>query len=111
MQAIRSNGSSFEHVDGRPAPLELSTPLPAEALEHPLVLVEWHDAWFEVDETAPQHRRLDYPVRTVGFLVGDGPSVLSLAQEVLPDAEGFRAVTHIPLPIVKRVVHLEASAP
>jgi hypothetical protein len=107
---MRSNGSSFERVDARPAPSELPESA-AETLEHPLVLVEWHDAWFEVDEAAPQHRRLDYPVRTVGFLIGDGPSVLSLAQEVLPDAEGFRAVTHIPLPIVKRVVHLEAAAP
>ena len=111
MQAIRTDGSGLDHVDGRPAPLELSTSVSAEAFEHPLVLVEWQDAWFEIDETAPQHRRVDYPVRTVGFLIGDGPSVLSLAQEVLPDAEGFRAVTHIPLPIVKRVVNLEVAAP
>lgn len=111
MQAIRSDDSGLEHADGRLAPLGLSTSLPADAFVHPLVLVEWHDAWFEADEAAPQHRRLDYPVRTVGFLIGDGPSVLSLAQEVLPDAEGFRAVTHIPLPIVKRVVHLEAATP
>ena len=34
---------------------------------------------------------------TVGFLVREGPRFLTLAQEVLPDGDGFRAVTHIPL--------------
>jgi hypothetical protein len=33
---------------------------------------------------------------------------VSLAQEILPDGEGFRAVTHIPLAIVERVVRLDA---
>ena len=41
------------------------------------------------------------PCARSGYLVGEGPSVLSIAQEVLPDGEGFRAVTHIPLPIVR----------
>jgi hypothetical protein len=39
-----------------------------------------------------------------------GPRFVSLAQEVLPDGEGLRAVTHIPLPIVERVIRLQRSA-
>ena len=97
----RSIDPTTEHV-GSPS---------TELAGYPVVQVEWHDAWFDLDEPAPAERRDAYPVRTVGFLIGDGPSVLSIAQEVLPDAEGFRAVTHIPLPIVVRVVRLEATAP
>ena len=51
----------------------------------------------------------EYPLRTVGFLVGEGPRFVSLAQELLPDGEGLRAVTHIPLPIVERIVRLDPS--
>ena len=40
--------------------------------------------------------------------MSDGPRFVSLAQEILPDGEGFRAVTHIPLPIVERLVRLDA---
>lgn len=75
----------------------------------PLVLVEWHDAWFDFDLPAPEERRADYLVRTVGFLVAEDPRFLSLAQEVLPEGEGFRAVTHIPVAIVERMVHLSPS--
>jgi hypothetical protein len=72
----------------------------------PLVLVEWHDAWFDFDLPAADDRRTDYLVRTVGFLVAEDPRFLSLAQEILPEGEGFRAVTHIPVPIVERVLRL-----
>jgi len=41
-----------------------------------------------------------------GFLVAEDPRFLSLAQEVLPEGEGFRAVTHIPVAIVERVQRL-----
>jgi hypothetical protein len=69
----------------------------------PLALVEWHDAWFDFDLPAASDRRADYLVRTVGFVVAQDPRFLSLAQEVLPEGEGFRAVTHIPIAIVERV--------
>jgi hypothetical protein len=72
----------------------------------PLVLVEWHDAWFDFDLPAADERRADYLVRTVGFLVGEDPRFLSLAHEVLPEGEGFRSVTHIPVAIVERIQHL-----
>jgi hypothetical protein len=74
--------------------------------EYPLVLVEWHDAWFDADQSGPEDCRADYVVRTVGFLVADGPRFLSIAHEVLPDDDGFRAVTHIPLAIVEAVTYL-----
>lgn len=77
----------------------------------PLVLVEWHDAWFDFDLPDVEERRADYLVRTVGFLVAEDPRFLSLAQEVLPEGEGFRAVTHIPVAIVERVQRLTPRGP
>lgn len=81
---------------------------PGDGLGYPLAMVEWHDAWFDFDQETPEDCRSDYLVRTVGFLVADGPRFVSVAQEILPDGEGFRAVTHIPLPIVERIVRLHA---
>lgn len=77
--------------------------------EYPLVLVTWHDAFFDFDQAGPDDFRSDYVVRTVGFLVHEGPRFVSIAQEVLPDGEGFRAVTHIPLSIVESVAALQAG--
>lgn len=84
-------------------------PGPARTVEHPLVLVTWRDAFFDFEGDATSLGRGDYLVRTVGFLLERGPRFLRLAQEVLPDGEGFRAVTHVPLPVVERVEHLLAS--
>ena len=112
MQRVRADGF------GRPDPLDDARPQrasgvlaepPPEAFEYPLAVVEWHDAWFDLDLADPNDRRSDYLVRTVGFLVSEGPGLVSLAQEVLPDGEGLRAVTHIPLPIVQRIVLLGPS--
>jgi hypothetical protein len=112
MQAARVNGfgelETFERVpEAVPIePLEATPPEP----EYPLVLVEWHDAWFDYDQAGPGDCRPDYLVRTVGFLVGETPRIVSLAQEILPDDDGFRAVTHIPVAIVERIVPLAASS-
>ena len=110
MQVVRADGLD------RLEPLERALPVPAddppslpETPEYPLVVVEWHDAWFDFDLAGPEDTRPDYLVRTVGFLVADGPRFVSLAQEVLPDGDGFRAVTHIPLPIVERLVFLDQA--
>lgn len=73
----------------------------AEISEFPLVLVTWRDAWFEFDEPDPDDVRADYLVSTVGFLVRKGPRFLSVAQEILPEGDGFRAVTHIPVAVVE----------
>jgi hypothetical protein len=78
-------------------------------LQFPIVLVTWHDAWFDFDQQDPEDCRSDYLVRTVGFLVGDGPMFVSVAQEVLPDGDGFRAVTHIPCSIIEHVTVLEEA--
>lgn len=71
---------------------------------HPLALVEWLDAWFDHDQRTIEDRRADDLVRTVGFLVDQGPRIVSIAQELLPDGEGFRAVTHIPVAVIERIV-------
>jgi hypothetical protein len=76
---------------------------PAESPEFPLVLVTWRDAWFDFDEPDPEDARADYLVNTVGFLVRRGPRFVSVAQEVLPDGDGFRAVTHIPVAVVEKI--------
>jgi hypothetical protein len=106
MQALRVEpveriGSLAEALDGHPE---------AEAASYPLAMVEWHDAWFDLDQLTIDDRRTDYLVRTVGFLIDDGARVVSLAQELLPDGEGFRAVTHIPRPVVQRLVRLGTGA-
>jgi hypothetical protein len=79
-------------------------------LEHPLVVVIWRDAFFDFDQADAEDIRPDYLVHTVGFLLGDGPTFVSLAQEVLPDGDGYRAVTHIPISIVHRVIRLETES-
>ncbi|HEX5901776.1 MAG TPA: hypothetical protein VF028_01465 [Actinomycetota bacterium] len=107
MQVVRADGfGSLVPVDDAVAtPLE---PPAAEPDRYPLVVAEWHDAWFDFEQSTLEDLRQAYLVRTVGFLVGEGPRFVSLAQEILPDGEGFRAVTHIPLAMVERLVRLDA---
>ena len=97
-----------------PEPEHVRAPDPRAAGEPRLVLVTWRDAFFDFDQKSPSDTRADYLVHTVGFLIADGPTFLSLAQEVLPDDEGYRAVTHIPRSVVERIELLgtvdEASA-
>ncbi len=76
-----------------------------------LVLVRWHDAWFDFEKPGSDWRD-DYLVQTVGFLVREEPGVISIAQELLPFRDGFRAITHIPTGVVESVTTLyEASGP
>lgn len=101
--------SSHEALDAAPA----AVPDEAEFLsadDYPLVLVTWHDAFFDFDQAAPEDGRADYLVRTVGFLVHEGPRFVSVAQEILPDDEGFRAVTHIPRSVIEEIASLHARS-
>jgi len=82
-----------------------------ELADYPLVLVTWHDAWFDFDQEGPDAQRADYLVRTVGFLVTDGARFVSIAQEILPDGDGFRAVTHIPRSIIESITPLAEVPP
>jgi hypothetical protein len=109
VQVLRStDGQALDR--GGPAPRDGSAGGSHESSEeYPLVLVEWQDAWFDLDLELPEDRRRDYVVRTVGFLVVDGPRFVSVAQEILPEGEGFRAVTHIPVQIVDRMTRLAAG--
>ena len=73
------------------------TEVPSEvAAAHPLVLVRWQDAWFDADQQDAEDWRNDYLVQTVGFVVRQEPDLVSVAQELLPEGDGYRAVTHIP---------------
>ncbi len=61
-----------------------------------MVLIEWRDAWFEFESPDPATSRPDYLVRTIGWLVAEDAEWYHVASEILPDGDGFRAVTHIP---------------
>ena len=65
----------------------------------PVFQCVWRDAWFDRDESNPLDWTDQYFVHTVGFLVRDEDTVLSLAGEILPDGQ-FRSVTHIPRALV-----------
>lgn len=95
---LGSNGQASEPAQAT-EPVESIT----DPTEVPLVLVTWRDAWFDFDEPDPEDARADYLVNTVGFLVRRGPRFVSVAQEVLPDGDGFRAVTHIPVAVVEKI--------
>lgn len=100
-----------EVADGPSIAAAPDAPEAPDAPDYPLVMVAWHDAYFELDQESAEDCRPDYLVHTVGFLVSDGPRFVSVAQEVLPDGDGFRAVTHVPTSIVERIVPLLASPP
>ena len=68
-----------------------------------VVIVTWRDAFFELDEGPP---RADYHVRTIGWVLQTDETWITLACEELPDDDGFRAVTHIPVSTVIRVERL-----
>lgn len=101
---------------GPPAPGALPEAPPAGAPERErgpavharalrLVVVRWHDAWFDFEQPAGGWRE-EYLVRTVGYVVRETPEVISVAQEHLPGRDGFRAVTHIPRGVVESVTTL-----
>jgi hypothetical protein len=98
---------AWEQVSNGKAPEPAQATEPIEGItdptEFPLVLVTWRDAWFDFDEPDPEDARADYLVNTAGFLVRRGPRFVSVAQEVLPDGDGFRAVTHIPVTVVEKI--------
>ena len=60
-------------------------------------MVVWTDAFFDYDEqdATPE----DFEVTTLGFVIRRGPKFLSLAAESLP--EGNRAITHIPIALIR----------
>ena len=75
----------------------------------PLVLVRWRDAWFDPEQLGSEDWRSDYPVQTFGSLVRHDRAIDSVAQEVLPDGDGYRAVTHIPAAIVTSITMLSET--
>lgn len=73
------------------------------------VLIRWTDAWFDAEQSDPDAWRHIYVVETVGFVAREADGVVSVASEVLPDGDGFRAVTHIPAKIILERVELVAK--
>jgi hypothetical protein len=107
MEVVRIGGGDPSSSPGDPGPEDLVPA--AEVIASPLVLVTWRDAWFDFDQGSEDDERPDYLVRTVGFVVREGPRFVSIAQEILPDGDGFRAVTHIPWSVVEGIVALDPA--
>jgi hypothetical protein len=80
----------------------------ADPSAQPIVMVVWHDAWADSEQHDRAEWRSDYLVRTTGFLVREEPDVVSIAQEILPEDDGFRAVTHIPRGMIENLTWLSA---
>ena len=82
MRVVGIDNGSFD----RPEPVfsEMVDPELVDEVDEqelPLVLVTWHDAWFDFDQPTSDDSRADYLVRTVGFLVSDGPRFLSVPSD------------------------------
>jgi hypothetical protein len=89
------------------APVEDDEPFVAEVTPaHPLVLIRWQDAWFDADQQDAEDWRSEYLVQTVGFVVRQEPDLVSIAQELLPEGDGYRAVTHIPRGMIESMTPL-----
>jgi hypothetical protein len=88
-------------------PVEDDEPMAAEGSpSHPLVLIRWQDAWFDADQQDSEDWRSEYLVQTVGFVVRQEPDLVSIAQELLPEGDGYRAVTHIPRGMIESMTPL-----
>lgn len=73
------------------------------------VIVRWGDSWADHSETSPSDWTItEYMTLSVGWIVRDLPTVISLAAERLPDGQ-FRCVTHIPREMVREI--LRAKVP
>ena len=67
---------------------------------HPLVIIRWRDAYFDFDAHDTERSREDYIVTTVGHLIRQDSLFVTLAGEVLPDGDGYRALSHIPRAVI-----------
>jgi hypothetical protein len=68
----------------------------------PLV-VEWRDAFHDFDHNGGDPFRPEYKVKTTGFYIGHDTEWLHITQEILPDGDGFRGVTHLPLVLLQTI--------
>jgi hypothetical protein len=93
----------------RPINLAAVDELVGDTTEPRMVLVIWQDAWADSEQHDRVEWRSDYLVRTTGFLVRDEPEIVSIAQEILPGEDGFRAVTHIPRQMIANLTRLQAA--
>ena len=68
------------------------------------VCIEWVDAVFEFDSagTPPDA----YDVETYGWIIANNLIFTTVASERLPDNQ-YRAVTHIPSVLIRRIIDLE----
>lgn len=71
--------------------------------EFQLLTVDWRDAHHDFDSESGRLPYDDYIVRTVGQYLSHNNLFLSMAMEILPEASGYRGVTHIPLVLIQAI--------
>lgn len=74
----------------------------------PMVQVVWRDAFHEFDVSDIEDLRDEYEVHTIGFLLAEDDKWVTIAQEILPDGNGYRGVSRIPQKIVIRLRQLKS---
>jgi hypothetical protein len=75
-----------------------------------LLQIAWRDAHHEFSQDGEDRPRADYIVQTVGWLISRDELFISLAAERLPEDDGWRAVTHIPISCIVTGCELIAAA-
>lgn len=70
--------------------------------QHAPIVVEWRDAYHDFDFVSGDPYR-DYIVKTNGFYVGHDKTWLHLVMEILPDGDGYRGLSHIPLVLLQTI--------
>jgi hypothetical protein len=77
-----------------------------------VVMVVWGDAWASHEEVTHDTAILVAPYLTesVGWLVAQNDTILTLAQDRFPDHAGtFKGATYIPVEMVREVIPLHAG--
>lgn len=68
------------------------------------MLVEWRDAYHDFEWPDINIRIFrDYIVKTNGFYVCHDKTWLHLTMEILPEGDGLRGYTHIPLVLLQTI--------
>lgn len=74
------------------------------------VIVEWEDAWFEVDNYDPVRAACRWMVRTIGFLMEmDAEKVVLSFEHFKPNGE-YRSYQIIPLKMIHSIEELTCSS-
>lgn len=83
--------------------------------KRPLAVVEWNDAWIDgndpvtLSEVHVEHK--PKVIITLGYILRDDDSGISLANEYYEDESVYRGRTFIPRGMIKSVTHFKLTKP